>query len=115
MIKNWSNTISHGRMSFMNEVPAELMREYGNRQNFSNTTVIMAAIKEMFRDALQQGMESELDSTWVMKKANERHKALSNRRKKRLKRCRLGFRCSAAQAAPLLRQRRFGRRVIGNA
>jgi ketol-acid reductoisomerase len=78
-------------MSFMNEVPAELMREYGNRQNFSNPTVIMAAMKEMFRDALQQVMESELDSTWVMKKANERYKVLSNRREKTIETLPLGF------------------------
>jgi hypothetical protein len=51
----------------------------------------MAAMKEMFRDALQQVMESELDSTWVMKKANERYKVLSNRREKTIETLPLGF------------------------
>jgi len=37
------------------------MKAYVDSQNFTSTTDIMNAMKEMFRDALQQVMESELD------------------------------------------------------
>jgi len=40
----------------------EMMKEYVNSQKFSSTTEIMAAMKEMFKDVLQQVMESELDN-----------------------------------------------------
>lgn len=45
----------------MELTPKELMKQYVDSQNFSNTTEIMAAMKNLFRDALQQVMESELD------------------------------------------------------
>ncbi|MFU0833963.1 MAG: hypothetical protein ACFWUC_13635 [Oscillospiraceae bacterium] len=45
----------------MSRVPAELLREYVNRQEFSSTADIMEAMKDMFRDVLQQVMESELE------------------------------------------------------
>lgn len=38
------------------------MREYVNSQNFSSTNEVMAAMKEMFKDVLQQVMETELDN-----------------------------------------------------
>jgi putative transposase len=46
----------------MSETPAELMKEYVNSQNFSSTTEVMTAMKEMFKDVLQQVMECELDN-----------------------------------------------------
>lgn len=46
----------------MTTIPAELMKEYVNSQQFKSTTEIMEAMKEMFRDVLQQVMESELDT-----------------------------------------------------
>ena len=39
-----------------------MMREYVNSQNFSSTNEVMAAMKEMFKDVLQQVMETELDN-----------------------------------------------------
>jgi len=50
------------RMFFMTAVPAELMREYVKSQQFKSTADIMDAMKEMFRDVLQQVMESELET-----------------------------------------------------
>ena len=47
----------------MNATPAEMMKEFVNSQKFSNTTEVMQAMKEMFRDVLQQVMEGELDET----------------------------------------------------
>ena len=46
----------------MSATPAEMMKEYVNSQKFSSTTEVMAAMKEMFKDVLQQVMESELDN-----------------------------------------------------
>jgi transposase-like protein len=46
----------------MSTAPSELMKEYVNSQKFSSTTEIMLAMKEMFKDVLQQVMECELDN-----------------------------------------------------
>ena len=45
----------------MERTAKELMKEYVNSQNFTNTNEVMAAMKEMFKDVIQQVMESELD------------------------------------------------------
>lgn len=45
----------------MELTPKELMKQYVDSQNFTSTSEIMTAMKAMFRDALQQVMESELD------------------------------------------------------
>jgi putative transposase len=46
----------------MSVTPAEMIKEYVNSQKFSSTTEVMAAMKEMFKDVLQQVMECELDN-----------------------------------------------------
>ena len=38
-----------------------MMRTYVNSQKFSSTTEVVAAMKEMFKEVLQQVMEGELD------------------------------------------------------
>ena len=45
----------------MELTPKELMKQYVDSQKFTSTTEIMQAMKEMFRDVIQQVMESELD------------------------------------------------------
>ena len=45
----------------MELTPKELMKQYVDRQKFTSTTEIMQAMKDLFRDAIQQVMESELD------------------------------------------------------
>lgn len=45
----------------MSTIPAELLKEYVNSRKFSSTGEIMEAMKDMFRDVLQQVMECELD------------------------------------------------------
>ena len=47
----------------MGAVPTEVLREYVNSQKFSSTVEVMEAMKDMFRDVLQQVMEGELDET----------------------------------------------------
>ena len=44
----------------MEKMPQEMLRAYVDNQKFSSTIEIMNAMK-MFRDALRQVMESELD------------------------------------------------------
>ena len=39
----------------------KLMKQYVDSQNFRSTTEIMQAMKDMFRDALQQVIGSEFD------------------------------------------------------
>ena len=46
----------------MEQTPKEMLKAYVDSQKFNNTTEIMDAMKEMFRDVLQQVMESELDT-----------------------------------------------------
>ncbi len=45
----------------MNSAPAELLKSYVQSQNFTSTTEIMEAMKDMFRDVIQQVMEGELE------------------------------------------------------
>ena len=45
----------------MDLTPKELMKQYVDSQKFTSTTEIMQAMKDLFRDAIQQVMESELD------------------------------------------------------
>ncbi len=46
----------------MEKTPKEMLRAYVDSQKFNSTTEIMDAMKEMFRDVLQQVMESDLDT-----------------------------------------------------
>lgn len=45
----------------MEKIPTEMMREYVSRQKFTSTGEVMEAMKDMFRDVLQQVMEGELE------------------------------------------------------
>lgn len=45
----------------MQSAPQDLLREYVRAQHFTSTADIMQAMKEMFRDVIQQVMEVEMD------------------------------------------------------
>ena len=45
----------------MQSAPKDLLKEYVQSQQFSSTADIMQAMKEMFRDVLEQVMEVETD------------------------------------------------------
>jgi len=45
----------------MENVSKELLRKYIKDQNFTNANDILAALKEMFRDVLQESLEAEMD------------------------------------------------------
>lgn len=61
----------------MEQTPKEMLKAYVDSQKFNSTTEIMDAMKEMFRDVLQQVMESELDTELGYEKVNARRKRLS--------------------------------------
>ena len=44
----------------MAKAPAEMMREFVRSQNFTSTDEVMTAVKDMFKDILQEVMECEL-------------------------------------------------------
>ena len=45
----------------MSNVSKELLREYIKEQNFNSANDILAGLKEMFRDVLQESLEAEMD------------------------------------------------------
>ena len=45
----------------MQPAPEELLKEYVKKHQFTNTTEVMQAMKEMFRDVIQTAMEVEMD------------------------------------------------------
>ena len=45
----------------MNAAPQDLLREYVRTQHFTSTADVMNAMKEMFRDVINQVMEVEMD------------------------------------------------------
>ena len=45
----------------MENVSKELLREYIKKQNFTNANDILSALKEMFRDVLQESLDAEMD------------------------------------------------------
>ena len=45
----------------MQTAPKDLLKEYVRSQQFSSTAEIMQAMKELFRDVIEQVMEVEMD------------------------------------------------------
>ncbi len=55
----------------MKKAPGKMLKAYVDSQKFNSTTEIMNAMKEMFRDVLQQVMESEPDMELGYEKVRE--------------------------------------------
>ena len=62
----------------MEKTPAEMMKEYVNSQQFESTADVMAAMKEMFADVIQQVMECELDNMLGYEKSQRMREADEN-------------------------------------
>ncbi|MEG3040665.1 MAG: IS256 family transposase [Clostridium sp.] len=58
----------------------ELLREYIKEQNFSNTNDILAALKDMFREVLQESLEAEMDEALGYGKYDYTEKSSENSR-----------------------------------
>lgn len=56
----------------MSAIPREIIKDLIREQKFTNTTEVMNAIKEMFRDVLEEVMEAELDSKLGYEKQERR-------------------------------------------
>lgn len=54
--------------------PQNLLKEYVQSQNFTSTADIMQAMKEMFRDVIQQVMEVELEEELGRERCQRRDK-----------------------------------------
>ncbi len=64
----------------MSKVSKELLRNYVKEQQFSTPDDILSAMKEMFRDVLQEVLEAEMDSHLGYDKNDLSQKETANRR-----------------------------------
>lgn len=62
----------------MESTASKLMRDYINSQNFSSTADIMTAMKDLFRDALHQVMEGELETTLGYEKSERMSESVAS-------------------------------------
>ena len=66
----------------MANVSKELLREYIKEQNFTSANDILAGLKEMFRDILQESLEAEMDEALGYGKYDSIEKTNDNSRNK---------------------------------
>ena len=59
--QEWKQTFRTKEPKKMKAAPQDLLKEYVKSQQFTSTADIMQAMKEMFRDVIQQVMEVEMD------------------------------------------------------
>ncbi len=62
----------------MSDVSKELLRKYVTEQNFSSADEVLAALKDLFKDALQESLEAELDESLDYGKHEVSGKRLNN-------------------------------------
>lgn len=64
----------------MSDMSKELLRKYVTEQNFSNADEVLAALKDLFKDVLQEALEAELDESLGYGKHEVSGKGLNNSR-----------------------------------
>ena len=64
----------------MSNMSKELLREYIKEQNFTNANEILNALKDMFRDVLQESLEAEMDEALGYGKYDSSSKSVDNSR-----------------------------------
>jgi transposase-like protein len=64
----------------MSKLPKELLREYVRTQNFTSTEEVLTAMKEMFKDVVQEVLEAEMDDHLGYDKYDVTEKKVSNSR-----------------------------------
>ena len=64
----------------MSNMSKELLREYIKEQNFTNPNEILNALKDMFRDVLQESLEAEMDEALGYGKYDSSSKSVDNSR-----------------------------------
>ena len=68
----------------MQSAPQELLKQYVESQHFTGTDDIMEAMKEMFRDVIQQDMEVEMDEELYEELDEELYEELGRERCQRV-------------------------------
>ena len=64
----------------MSNMSKELLREYIKEQNFTSPNEILNALKDMFRDVLQESLEAEMDEALGYGKYDSSSKSVDNSR-----------------------------------
>lgn len=64
----------------MSKISKELLRDYVNEQSFKTPDDVLIAMKDMFRDVLQEVLEAEMDSHLGYDKNDQSEKSSANRR-----------------------------------
>jgi len=64
----------------MPDLSKELLRKYVTEQNFSNADEVLAALKDLFKDVLQEALEAELDESLGYGKHEVSDRGLNNSR-----------------------------------
>ena len=64
----------------MSKLSKELLRNYVSEQNFSTPDDVLVAMKEMFKEILQEALEAEMDSHLGYDKSDQAEKITNNRR-----------------------------------
>ena len=62
----------------MSNMSKELLREYIKEQNFTSPNEILNALKDMFRDVLQESLEAEMDEALGYGKYDSSSKSVDN-------------------------------------
>jgi putative transposase len=64
----------------MTSIPKEVLRDYIKEQDFKNPNEVLAALKDMFKDILQEALEAEMDTELGYDKYNISGKQTDNSR-----------------------------------
>jgi len=64
----------------MSNISKEILRNYVKEQNFSNTDEVLYAMKDLFKDVIQEALEAEMDDTLGYDKYNVSEKKTDNSR-----------------------------------
>lgn len=64
----------------MSNMSKELLRKYVAEQNFSNADEVLVALKDLFKDVLQEALEAELDEALGYRKHEVSNKNSNNSR-----------------------------------
>ena len=64
----------------MSNMSKELLREYIKEQNFTSPNEILNALKDLFRDVLQESLEAEMDEALGYGKYDSSSKSVDNSR-----------------------------------
>jgi putative transposase len=68
------------RSLLMSNISKEILRNYVKEQSFKNPDEVLSAMKEMFKDILQEALEAEMDTALGYDKYNVSEKQIENSR-----------------------------------